>query len=415
MKTEKETVGNAPKEENSANYFRISKKVSLPVNQSKIQDKDFIPKDIGFEDNKIAAEQVAISIEKKIPVLLVGETGTGKTSLVRHLAAKTNNGFVRVNHNGGTTIEDIVGRYLIDEKGTRWVDGILIEAMKKGYWYLGDEINAASAEINFVYHSLLDDDGRVLIAEKGNEVVIPHPNFRFFGGMNPPMEYAGTKELNKALISRFAVVKIDFVPPDIEKKIVMDRTGVPADVAENMVKFAVSLRSNHAKQVTRFVLSTRDLIMWGQMYKFYEKYLPSAQVAVLNKVGDDDIEAIKDLANLSFKALDAGQTTTNSSPNSVDERKKEQEEAKKVFKSLELKEETLKQMLNSMQSLMSAGRGMITGKQMYEVQDLLDKARAKKDYYYKTNSSLIDYRTPDEEIKYQEEKKIRDSSIQYPF
>lgn len=284
--------------------FVVSPKVSLVVNQEIIANQNFVPKDIKFEDNRHSLEQVAISIEHHIPVLLIGETGTGKTSLVRHLAHKTKNAFVRVNHNGGTTVEDIVGRYLIDEKGTRWVDGVLIEAMKKGYWYLADEINAASAEINFVYHSLLDDDGRVVLVEKDHEVVIPHPNFRFFGAMNPPTDYAGTKELNKALLSRFGVVKIDFCPPDIEAKIVVDRTGVTDIVAANMVKCAVDIRSLHAKQKSRFVLSTRDLIMWAMMYKVYGKYITAAETSVLNKVGEEDFQSIKDLLGLNLKAHD---------------------------------------------------------------------------------------------------------------
>ena len=188
----------------------------MAVNTEAIKHPEFIPKEIEFEDNHKVLESVAIVTAKNMPCLLVGETGTGKTSLVRHLAHNTNNAFVRVNHNGGTSIEDIVGRYIINTKGeTEWVDGVLIEAMKNGYWYLADEINAASPEVNFIYHALLDDDAKVVLVEKGHEVVVPHSNFRFFGAMNPPQDYAGTKELNKALLSRFAVVRVDFPPPSI--------------------------------------------------------------------------------------------------------------------------------------------------------------------------------------------------------
>lgn len=287
--------------------YKISKKVSLPINQSEIVDKDFIPKAIPFENHKAVLEQVAIGINYGMPVLLVGETGTGKTSIIRHLAHETNNAFVRVNHNGGTTVEDIIGRYTIDQNGTVWNDGILIKAMKNGYWYLADEINACSPEINFVYHSLLDDDGRVILVEKGNEVIVPHPNFRFFGGMNPTTEYSGTKEMNKALISRFAVVKVDFLPPKIEAKVVSTRTGVPIEVAEKMVKVSAEIRASHAKQTTRFVISTRDLIMWGHNFKIHGKFLPSAETAVLNKVSDEDIQAITDLLSLHFKSIDSGE------------------------------------------------------------------------------------------------------------
>lgn len=282
----------------------ITKRVWLPINKNKV-DANFIPKEISFEDNKKILEQVAIAISKNMPVLLVGETGTGKTSLVRHLAFKTQNAFVRVNHNGGTTVEDVVGRWIINNTGeTVWVDGILIESMKKGYWFLADEINAAGAEINFVYHSLLDDDGRIILAEKGNEVVIPHENFRFFGGMNPPTEYAGTKELNKALLSRFIVCKTDFPAPDVEAKILVDRTGISMDAAEKMVQTAGEIRIMHSKEEVRYVFSTRDLLMWANMFKVYKKFIMSAEMTVLNKVGPDDHEAIRDMFGLNFKNID---------------------------------------------------------------------------------------------------------------
>lgn len=296
--------------EKKKEWFKVSKRVSLLKNSEEV-DKNFIPKEIVFEDNKKVMEQVAVAVSYTMPILLIGETGTGKTSLVRHLAFSTKNAFVRVNHNGGTTIEDIVGRWIINAQNqTEWVDGILIEAMKKGYWFLADEINAAGAEINFVYHSLLDDDGRVILAEKGNEVVIPHTNFRFFGAMNPPTEYAGTKELNKALMSRFMVCHVDFPPPKVEQKILVTRAGVSEDVAERMIRFAGEIRTMHANEQIHFVLSTRDLLMWATMFKVYKKYLTSAEMTVLNKIGVDDFDAIKDIMGAHFKVQDSQAQTT---------------------------------------------------------------------------------------------------------
>lgn len=289
--------------EKQNSWFKISRRVSLPINKEHV-DPNFIPKEIIFEDSRKIMEQVAVAVSYQMPVLLIGETGSGKTALVRHLAFSTNNAFVRVNHNGGTTVEDIIGRWLLLKGETVWQDGILIEAMKKGYWFLADEINAAGAEINFVYHSLLDDDGRVILAEKGNEVVIPHPNFRFFGAMNPTTEYAGTKELNKALLSRFLVVQVDFPPPKVEQNILVNRTGVTAEVAEKMVKFAGEVRMMHGKEEIRFVLSTRDLLMWALMHKVYNRYLISAEMTVLNKIAGDDYDAVKTMMALHLKSAD---------------------------------------------------------------------------------------------------------------
>lgn len=283
--------------------FKISARVVLPVNINN-ENIEFIPHSEKYEDNKRIIEQVGVAISKKLPVLLMGETGTGKTSLIRYLANKTNNAFRRVNHNGGTTVDDIAGKILVNKEGTYWVDGVLVDAMRKGYWYLADEINAASPEINFIYHCLLDDDGYIVLPEKDGEIVKPHENFRFFAAMNPSTDYAGTKEMNKALLSRFIVIKTDFPAPNVEEKILNKRTKLPIDIASKIVKFATEIRAMHSKGKIGFVLSTRDLLMWANMFGVYGKYIVSAEISILNKVGEEDFESVKDLLTLHFKTLD---------------------------------------------------------------------------------------------------------------
>lgn len=285
------------------NNYKLSTKVSLQVN---IEKGAFVPTADEFLDHNNLLEQVALVITKNMPILLLGDTGTGKTSLVRYLASKTNNGFRRVNHSGGTTVDDIKGKILIDKDGTYWVDGVLIDAMRKGYWYLADEINACSAEILFVYHSLLDDDGFIVLEEKEGEIVRPHPNFRFFASMNPSTDYTGTKELNKALLSRFLVFKTNFPPAIVEQKLLHDRTGITTSRAKKMVSFASEVRQNYRKEKITFVLSTRDLLMWANMFQEFKKYLISAEMTILNKVPTDEVESIKDLLGLHFRHLDTG-------------------------------------------------------------------------------------------------------------
>lgn len=299
--------------------FKISQRLQLPITPGLVE---FVPQNAtDFENHKNLIEQVGIAVERKLPLLLIGETGTGKTSLIRYLAKETNNGFRRVNHSGGTTVDDIKGKILIDEKGTYWVDGVLVEAMRKGWWYLADEINACSPEILFVYNSLLDDDSFIVLEENKGEVVKPHENFRFFASMNPSQDYAGTKELNKALLSRFVVIKTDFSPPAVEQRILTKRTGIKPEVAEKMIKFASEIRVNKNKEKISFVLSTRDLIMWANMFLVYRKYMQSAEITILNKVPNEDLPSIKDLLALHFKNIDnpTSKTTKSKQEGTIEE------------------------------------------------------------------------------------------------
>jgi len=310
FKNTKETAMAKKKESKTTAEEYDAEGVMIPIRKGKV---DFVPTADDILGQEDLIRKVALSIKMQIPVLLVGETGTGKTSLVRHLASKTNNGFRRVNHNGGTTVDDVQGKILVNTKeGTYWVDGVLIDAMRKGHWYLADEINASSPEINFLYHSLLDDDGYVVLVENGGEIVIPHEDFRFFGGMNPTYSYAGTKEMNKALLSRFAVFNVEYPDPSSEAKILKDRTGVMDKAAKRMVAFAVEVREMHRKDKVDFALSTRDLLIWAKFVQEMRKFIPSAEVAILNKVGIDDIDAVRSILELHFTSIDSGKAPSDS-------------------------------------------------------------------------------------------------------
>ena len=199
-------------------------KIEIPMGDKKSQ---FIPKDSKtFVDHGGMLQTLAIGIRDNMSVLIMGESGTGKTSAIRHLASQTKHGLRRVNLNGGTTADEFVGRLLINDKGTYWVDGILTEAMRNGEWIVLDEINAALPEVLFVLQSIMDDDGYLVLNEKDNkEIVYRHPNFRLFATCNPP-EYAGTKEMNKALLSRFGIcITAEFPPENVELDIIEHHLG----------------------------------------------------------------------------------------------------------------------------------------------------------------------------------------------
>src|SRR5206468_1631140 len=115
-----------------------------------------------------------VAIKSDKPALIIGETGCGKTSIVRELAHKHDHKFMRFNLTGETSVDEFVGKYTLVNGETVWQDGILLEAMKQGAFLVVDEINVALPEILFVLHSLLDDDKFVVVANHNGEIVRPH-------------------------------------------------------------------------------------------------------------------------------------------------------------------------------------------------------------------------------------------------
>ena len=215
---------------------------------------------IAFHDPDGLVDTCAKAVKTNMPVLLIGETGTGKTTLVRELAEKEGKTCHRFSLNGSTTVEEIVGFKTIKNGNVQFQDGLLIDAMNKGDWVVFDEINAALPEVLFCLHSLLDDDRKVTILEDEGRVVKPHPDFRFFATMNPTRTYAGTKEMSKAMLSRFGVVlHVAQLPPDIEQKILED-LGAKSNDAARLVHIARHIRELHAKEEVGLVCSMRELI-----------------------------------------------------------------------------------------------------------------------------------------------------------
>ncbi len=227
------------------------------------------------------------------PALLIGETGTGKTTIIRELAKKRKVELHRVSVNGSTGVEEILGKFLAKGGSTVWQDGILIAAMKKGDWVVFDEINAALPEILFALHSLLDDDRKVTLVEKDNEVVRPHENFRFFATMNPTEEYAGTKELNKAFMSRFAaILNIPTLSEADEHQLLTELHGVESNVAYKLVQLGTTLRKFKSEEKIFYFCSTRDLVHAGNMSKKLA-FEVACQVSVFNKMSGDEREIVK--------------------------------------------------------------------------------------------------------------------------
>ena len=241
------------------------------------------------------------------PVLLQGQTGTGKTMLISYLALDqdTPTKLIRVSLNGNTSIEEILGRWLVQEGTTIWQDGVLTTAMKKGQWIVFDEINSALPDILFALHSLLDDERALRLAEKDNEYVKAHTDFRFFATMNPSDEYAGTKEMNKALLSRFnTVIDIDIPDEGTEQTLIVEQTGITEPQATKLVMMATKLRKAREDEKIYYYCSTRDLIHAGKLLKRKIPIKHAVLYAILNKMNKEERTIIKTLIEKTLQLPD---------------------------------------------------------------------------------------------------------------
>lgn len=281
--------------------YRIGRS-EITVNQEN-SENPFVPGQQFYIPAGDNLERMAWAISQNLPILLVGETGVGKTLSVRHLAHMTNNGFRRVNLNGMTTVDEFVGKLMINEKGTYWVNGILIEAMEAGDWLLIDEINACLPEIAFCLHSLLDDDRMIVLSEYDGRIVRPHPNFRLFASMNPHenRRYGGTKPLNEALLDRFPVtIQMDYLPFDVEVEVTIRQSGnEDRQLVERMVRVAQDVREAMKNEKVFSTFSTRRLIDWARMAAQFEP-MDAAASTILSKVNPFDAKVIEDILDNHF-------------------------------------------------------------------------------------------------------------------
>jgi MoxR-like ATPase len=281
--------------------YRIGRSV-ISVNQDN-EDNPFVPGQQFYIPAGNALERISWAVSQNLAVLLIGETGVGKTLSIRHLAHMTRNGFRRVNLNGMTTVDEFVGKLMINEKGTYWVNGILIEAMEAGDWLLIDEINACLPEIAFCLHSLMDDDRMIVLSEYDGRIVRPHPDFRLFASMNPHenRRYGGTKPLNEALLDRFPVtMQMEYLPFDIEVEVTMHQSrNTDLALVERMVRVAHDVREAMKNEKVFSTFSTRRLIDWARMAAQFDP-MEAAASTIFSKVNLFDAKVIEDILDNHF-------------------------------------------------------------------------------------------------------------------
>ena len=263
------------------------------------QVNDFVPKSaepviLSSEDQRT----VATGILHNFPILLLGEAGTGKTSIARYIAYIRKQGYSRISMTGYSTPDELIGSKSVKGGATYYEDGILTKAMKEGHIVVLDEINATPPDCLFILHGLLDEDRRITLPN--GDMVRPHKDFRFIATMNP--DYEGTKSLNRALLDRFSIiVSIDTLSPIKEKTLLVKRTGIEEDLAKKMVTTAWVIRKAYSEGKTLMYCSTRTLLQWAQLIKHGLDITKAYEITIENKSRAEERKSFHDFYCSVFK------------------------------------------------------------------------------------------------------------------
>lgn len=209
------------------------------------------------------------------PVLLQGETSVGKTSLIKWLAASTGNQCVRINNHEHTDIQEYIGCYSSDEHGKLvFKEGVLIDAMRKGYWIILDELNLAPTDVLEALNRLLDDNRELFVAET-QEVVKAHPRFMLFATQNPPGLYGGRKVLSRAFRNRFVELHFNELPSSELENILHQRCSLPPSYCSKLIKVMQDLQSLRRGSSVfagkHGYITLRDLFRWAERYRLEEQ------------------------------------------------------------------------------------------------------------------------------------------------
>ena len=244
-------------------------------------------------------EMFEAAARARLPVLLKGPTGCGKTRFVEHMAWKLGRPLVTVSCHDDLTTADLIGRYLIVGDETVWVDGPLAAAVRAGAICYLDEIVEARKDTTVVIHPLADAR-RVLNIDKHGEQVEAPPEFMLVISYNPGYQSV-LKEIKPSTRQRFVAFDFDYPSLEVEAKIVATEGGVPLDVAQKLVKLGQMTRNLKGAGLDEGA-STRLLVHAAQLIAAGVKPQAACTAAVARSLSDDpDMTAsLQDLVNAVF-------------------------------------------------------------------------------------------------------------------
>jgi len=222
--------------------------------------------------------------DARMPVMLKGPTGCGKSRFVEYMAWKLDKPLITVACNEDMTASDLVGRFLLDINGTKWQDGPLTVAARIGAICYLDEVVEARQDTTVVIHPLTDHR-RELPLEKKGELVKAHEDFQVVISYNPGYQSL-MKDLKQSTKQRFGGMDFDYPDTEIEVEIVAHESGVGKEIAEKLVHIAHRSRNLKGHGLDEG-MSTRLLVYAAQLVSKGIDPQSACQMALVTPLTDD--------------------------------------------------------------------------------------------------------------------------------
>lgn len=252
--------------------------MELAVEKYKVKDEPFyLP--VGKEVELFEASYAA-----KLPVMLKGPTGCGKTRFVEYMAHRMKRPLITVACHEDLSSTDLVGRFLLEGNETVWHDGPLTAAVRAGAICYLDEVVEARKDTVVIIHPLTDDRRRLPIEKRGTVLDAP-PEFMLVVSYNPGYQSI-LKDLKQSTRQRFVAMEFEYPNADSETQIVAKEGGIDASVAADLVKIGEKIRNLRGHGLEEGV-STRLLIYAAQLIAKGIAPADAAEVALSAPITDD--------------------------------------------------------------------------------------------------------------------------------
>lgn len=222
--------------------------------------------------------------KNRLPLLIKGPTGCGKTRFVAHMAARLGRPLYTVACHDDLTAADLVGRHLIGDGETVWCDGPLTRAVREGGICYLDEVVEARKDTTVVLHPLADDR-RLLPIDRTGELLAAPPEFMLVVSYNPGYQNL-LKGMKPSTRQRFVSLRFDFPDATREEAVLRGETGCDADLARRLVGIARALRALKDQDLEE-AASTRLLVYAATLVRAGMAPLAACRVSIVESLTDD--------------------------------------------------------------------------------------------------------------------------------